>query len=71
MRCPKCHYISFDSTDRCRNCGYEFALTADAPALDLPIQTGNELVGPLDDFPISDFDALEPSAGPLHVFSAR
>ncbi len=62
MRCPKCHYISFDSTDRCRNCGYEFALTADAPALDLPIQTGNELVGPLDDFPISDFDALEPSA---------
>jgi uncharacterized RDD family membrane protein YckC len=61
MRCPKCHYISFDSTDRCRNCGYEFALTADAPALDLPIQTGDEAVGPLADFPISDFDDLEPS----------
>jgi uncharacterized RDD family membrane protein YckC len=61
MRCPKCHYISFDSTDRCRNCGYEFALTADAPALDLPIQTGDEAVGPLADFPITDFDDLEPS----------
>jgi uncharacterized RDD family membrane protein YckC len=61
MRCPKCHYISFDSTDRCRNCGYEFALTADAPVLDLAIQTGDEAVGPLADFPISDFDDLEPS----------
>jgi uncharacterized RDD family membrane protein YckC len=28
MRCPKCQYISFDSGERCRNCGYEFALSA-------------------------------------------
>jgi uncharacterized RDD family membrane protein YckC len=26
MRCPKCHYISFEASDRCRNCGYEFSL---------------------------------------------
>lgn len=26
MRCPKCHYISFEAGDRCRNCGYEFSL---------------------------------------------
>ena len=32
MRCPKCQYISFDSSERCRNCGYEFSLTADAAA---------------------------------------
>ena len=32
MRCPKCQYISFDSGERCRNCGYEFSLAAaDAP----------------------------------------
>jgi uncharacterized RDD family membrane protein YckC len=61
MRCPKCHYISFDSTDRCRNCGYEFALTAETPPLDLPIQTGNEALGPLADLPMSSFDDLDPS----------
>lgn len=30
MKCPKCEYISFDTGDRCRNCGYEFSLLADA-----------------------------------------
>lgn len=48
MKCPKCQYISFDSGDRCRNCGYEFSLAADAAAIDdLPIQTGDEPEGPL------------------------
>src|SRR6266550_3824991 len=58
MRCPKCHYISFDSTDRCRNCGYEFSLAADVrlEALDLPIQTGEEAIGPLSDFTLTDLD---------------
>ena len=31
MRCPKCQYITFDSDDRCRNCGYEFSLSSPAP----------------------------------------
>ena len=31
MRCPKCQYISFDSGDRCRNCGYEFSLAPEDP----------------------------------------
>ncbi len=26
MRCPKCHYLSFDPEARCRNCGYDFSL---------------------------------------------
>ena len=50
MRCPKCQYISFDNGERCRNCGYEFSLTPDKRALDLPIQTGDEPLGPLADF---------------------
>ena len=54
MRCPKCQYISFDSSERCRNCGYEFALAVDAKSLDLPIQTGEEAVGPFADFALSD-----------------
>ena len=26
MKCPKCHYLGFDTGDRCRNCGYDFSL---------------------------------------------
>ena len=54
MKCPKCQYISFETGDRCRNCGYEFSLAVDAAGFDLPIQTGDEAIGPLIDF------ALEP-----------
>ncbi len=50
MKCPKCHYISFASSARCRNCGYEFSLAVDAAGFDLPIQTGDEAIGPLSDF---------------------
>lgn len=71
MRCPKCQYISFDSNDRCRNCGYEFALTAEAPSLDLPIHTGNEAFGPLDDLPMSDLDALDPAPARSRLSPAR
>jgi uncharacterized RDD family membrane protein YckC len=49
MRCPKCQYISFDNGARCRNCGYEFSLTTDSQAIDLPIHT-DEPIGPLADF---------------------
>ncbi len=50
MKCPKCQYISFDSKERCRNCGYEFALAVEGSGFDLPIQTGHEAIGPLGDF---------------------
>lgn len=56
MRCPKCHYISFENSDRCRNCGYEFSLAVDIEALDLPIQTGDEALGPLAEFSLDDVD---------------
>lgn len=29
MRCPKCHYLSFDPEPRCRNCGYGLSLEDD------------------------------------------
>lgn len=28
MRCPKCSYLSYDDVERCRNCGYDFAIGA-------------------------------------------
>jgi uncharacterized RDD family membrane protein YckC len=54
MRCPKCQYISFDNGDRCRNCGYQFSLSANLEDLDLPIQTGNEPEGPLGDLALNE-----------------
>jgi uncharacterized RDD family membrane protein YckC len=54
MRCPKCHYISFGSVDRCRNCGYEFSLAPEAKPVDLPIHDSDAPVGPLSDLRLSD-----------------
>jgi uncharacterized RDD family membrane protein YckC len=54
MRCPKCHYISFGSVDRCRNCGYEFSLATEAPPVDLPIQAADEPLGPMRDLQLGD-----------------
>lgn len=63
MKCPKCQYIGFDSGERCRNCGYEFSLTVDIEALDLRMQTGDEPLGPLEDFLLSERDlASRPAA---------
>jgi uncharacterized RDD family membrane protein YckC len=39
MKCPKCDYLGFESTDRCRNCGYEFSLSSSpVPDVDLPLE---------------------------------
>jgi uncharacterized RDD family membrane protein YckC len=49
MKCPKCSYIGFEHTDRCRNCGYDFALApAASKETDLPLRT--QEAGPLGDF---------------------
>src|SRR5262245_56522235 len=53
-KCPKCQYFSFDSGDRCRNCGYDFSLALDLPADALEIQTGTEPIGPLADLSLQD-----------------
>jgi uncharacterized RDD family membrane protein YckC len=65
MRCPKCQYISFDSGDRCRNCGYEFSLSVDVTPVDLPIQTGDEAIGPLRDFVLTEKEESAPSRPPV------
>ena len=32
MKCPKCGYLGFETTERCRNCGYDFSLSQHASA---------------------------------------
>jgi len=50
MKCPKCSYIGFEDAQRCRNCGYEFALAdVAATAPDLPIRAADDDDGPLAD----------------------
>jgi uncharacterized RDD family membrane protein YckC len=56
MKCPKCSYIGFETTDRCRNCGFDFSLSADAQgsaaASDLPMRP-SEPMGPLADLDLA------------------
>jgi uncharacterized RDD family membrane protein YckC len=53
MRCPKCQYISFDSGERCRNCGYDFSLSVDVESIELPIHDGTEPIGPLSELSLN------------------
>jgi uncharacterized RDD family membrane protein YckC len=65
MKCPKCQYFSFDNGERCRNCGYDFSLVAEAPLPDLSIQDGTEAIGPLSDLSLNDLfapDGADPDA---------
>jgi uncharacterized RDD family membrane protein YckC len=39
MKCPKCSYLGLDDLDRCRNCGYDFSLSAAVDAPDWPIRS--------------------------------
>jgi uncharacterized RDD family membrane protein YckC len=65
MKCPTCGYIGFESTDRCRNCGYEFALSTPAsPPPDLSLASG-DADGPLQDL------AIREAASPARTIAAR
>lgn len=63
MRCPKCHYISFERGERCRNCGYEFSLAGESAEPDLPLRradasgASDEPIGPMIDLALDDLAA--------------
>jgi uncharacterized RDD family membrane protein YckC len=60
MKCPKCGYLGFEAVDRCRNCGYEFALASPPDALELPLNREPESRQPLDELSFLDATALAP-----------
>lgn len=44
MKCPKCAYVGFQESDRCRHCGYEFSLieqgnTGPVPAMPRAVES--------------------------------
>jgi uncharacterized RDD family membrane protein YckC len=64
MKCPKCGYLGFDETDRCRNCNYEFALARNAPQPELALKAqAREPVTPIDD-ELSFLKEASPGTGP-------
>ncbi len=61
MKCPKCGYIGFEASDRCRNCGYDFSLVPPPPSVpDLPLRSEGS-IGPLPDLTLNR-DAEAPSS---------
>ena len=53
MKCPKCGYLGFETTERCRHCGYDFSLpTHVATSLELPLR-GAQTEAPFADFDLS------------------
>ena len=62
MRCPKCQYISFDDSNRCRNCGYDFSFVEPEPQVDLPIRQRDEPAGPMVDIGLASSDPVSPPA---------
>jgi uncharacterized RDD family membrane protein YckC len=55
MKCPKCGYLGFETTERCRNCGYDFSFAAPTLAAELPLR------GPGVDAPLEDLVLGEPT----------
>jgi uncharacterized RDD family membrane protein YckC len=64
MKCPKCGYLGFETTDRCRNCQYDFSLAPFQPEPDLLLQTDDRHEGAV------DFD-LPPITKPADALSSH
>ena len=41
MKCPKCGYLGFETTDRCRNCQYDFSLAPSSSEPELSLQSAD------------------------------
>jgi uncharacterized RDD family membrane protein YckC len=69
MKCPKCGYLGFEATERCRNCGYDFSLTEPTPSLELPLRATSGDAALVDLELREDVPAVAPDE-PLHERSA-
>ena len=60
MKCPTCGYIGFETSDRCRNCGYDFGLANQAPPAPELSLHADEMEGALKELDIRN---ASPDAG--------
>ena len=60
MRCPKCHYVSFDGQNRCRNCGFDLSLAQPSEPLEVSTRPGNPTAAPLADLALNEPPPAEP-----------
>jgi len=66
MKCPTCGYIGFETSDRCRNCGYDFGLANQAPPAPELSLHADDMEGALKELDIrnaSPMPAVRPVAG--------
>jgi len=61
VKCPKCHYLGFETGDRCKNCGYDFSLlsVAESAPADYEIHPAA-----IDDVPVHVVEHLAPDNDP-------
>ncbi len=66
MKCPKCGYLGFETTDRCRNCQYDFSLAPFSADPELALQSAERRVESNGDFELPPIkrqtDSLSASA---------
>lgn len=85
MKCPKCSYVGYEATDRCRHCGYDFSLVlpeqvphAPAPRMEpvpLPAMARERLtpaapaVPPAEDLPLRVVETAAAAASAADLFA--
>lgn len=66
MKCPKCGYLGFETTDRCRNCQYDFSLAPFSAEPELALKSAERYAETDGDFDLPAItrqtDNLAPSA---------
>jgi uncharacterized RDD family membrane protein YckC len=50
MKCPKCGYLGFETTDRCRTCQYDFSLAPSSPEPELTLHGDDRAIESPADF---------------------
>jgi uncharacterized RDD family membrane protein YckC len=70
MKCPKCGYLGFEHVERCRNCGYDFALALPSAIPELPLHVDQGIPSSLEDltFSASPSAKTPPPAAELPLF---
>jgi len=67
MKCPKCGYLGFETTDRCRNCQYDFSLAPFALEPELALQDSDRMPDPTADFDLPGMSRTPDNLSPASL----